>query len=165
MNDLISRQAAVEAIVNTVSRIGLHDNSEVARYGATFRQHEIIDIVENLPSAESDLDEQAEREKINEAHNEGYDVGYWAGRRDYEKKWIPVSKRLPEKDKEVLITYQYKEGEGDRSHSYIDITTYGDAYFGGRKCSFKEWRAPFEYFHSNYEVVAWMPLPDPWKGE
>lgn len=50
--DLISRQAAIDTIVNTVSEIGLHDNSEVARYGATFRQHEIIDIIETLPSAE-----------------------------------------------------------------------------------------------------------------
>lgn len=52
MDDTISRQAAIDAIVNTVSRIGLHDNSEVARYGATFRQHEIIDIIESLPSAQ-----------------------------------------------------------------------------------------------------------------
>ena len=52
MSDLISRQAAIDAIVNTVSRIGLHDNSEVARYGATFRQHEIIDIIESLPPAQ-----------------------------------------------------------------------------------------------------------------
>lgn len=52
MSDLISRQAAIEAIVNTVSEIGLHDNSEVARYGATFRQHEIIDIIEGMPSAQ-----------------------------------------------------------------------------------------------------------------
>ena len=51
-SDLISKQAAIDAIVNTVSHIGLHDNSEVARYGATFRQHEIIDIIENLPSAQ-----------------------------------------------------------------------------------------------------------------
>ena len=52
MSDLIDRQAAIDAIVNTVSRVGLHDNSEVARYGATFRQHEIIDIIETLPSAQ-----------------------------------------------------------------------------------------------------------------
>ena len=52
MDDVISRQAAIEAIVNTVSEIGLHDNSEVARYGATFRQHEIIDIIEGMPSAQ-----------------------------------------------------------------------------------------------------------------
>lgn len=50
--DCISRQAAIDAIVNTISEIGYHDNSEVARYGATFRQHEIIDIIENLPTAE-----------------------------------------------------------------------------------------------------------------
>ena len=80
-------------------------------------------------------------------------------------QWIPCSERLPEEDKEVLISYRYQDGEGDTSNSYIDITSYGDAYFGGRKCSFKEWRQPFEYFHANYEVIAWMPLPDPWKGD
>lgn len=52
MDDLISRQAAIDAIVNTVSEIGLYDNSEEARYGATFRQHEIIDIIEGMPSAQ-----------------------------------------------------------------------------------------------------------------
>ena len=50
--DCISRKAAIDEIVNTVSEIGLHDNSEVARYGATFRQHEIIDIIEGMPSAQ-----------------------------------------------------------------------------------------------------------------
>lgn len=53
--DCISRQAAIEAIVNTISDIGYHDNSEVARYGATFRQHEIIDIINNLPSAQPEI--------------------------------------------------------------------------------------------------------------
>ena len=52
MDDLISRRDAIDAIVNTVSRVGMHDNSAVARYGATFRQHEIIDIIETLPSAQ-----------------------------------------------------------------------------------------------------------------
>ena len=55
VGDMISRQAAINAIVNTVSEIGLHDNSEVARYGATFRQHEIIDIIECVPSAEPEI--------------------------------------------------------------------------------------------------------------
>lgn len=52
MSDLIDRQATIDAIVNTVSSIGRYDNSEVARYGATFRQNEIIDIIEKLPSAQ-----------------------------------------------------------------------------------------------------------------
>ena len=58
MDDLISRQAAIDAIVNTVSEIGSHDNSEVARYGVTFRQHEIINILEQLPSARSDVSDR-----------------------------------------------------------------------------------------------------------
>lgn len=84
---------------------------------------------------------------------------------DVEPRWIPVTERLPEEDKEVLISYRYKEGEGDTSHVDIDITTYGQMYFGGNKVGeMKHWRAPFEYFHSNYEVIAWMPLPEPYKG-
>ena len=81
-----------------------------------------------------------------------------------EPQWIPCSERLPEEDVEVLISYRYKEGEGDTSHTYIDITTYGQMYFGGNKVgNHKHWRAPFEYFVSNYEVIAWMPLPEPYR--
>ena len=81
-------------------------------------------------------------------------------------KWIPVSERLPEEDTEVLICYKYREGEGDTNHARIDITSYGDMYFGGNRIAqTKHWRQPFEYFALNYEVVAWMPLPEPYKGQ
>lgn len=81
-------------------------------------------------------------------------------------QWIPCSERLPEEDTEVLISYRYKDGEGDTSNVDIDITSYGQMYFGGNQVgNYKHWRAPFEYFESNYEVIAWMPLPEPWKGE
>lgn len=48
---------------------------------------EAADAIEELQKA---------HDAVNDAHNEGYDVGYWAGRRDYEPKWIPVTDRLPE---------------------------------------------------------------------
>ena len=83
MDDYISRQAAIDAIVNTVSEIGLHDNSEVARYGATFRQHEIIDIIEGVPSA------QPERKKpVFKTGESVYHVSYADGTGGFEKnKW------------------------------------------------------------------------------
>ena len=83
-----------------------------------------------------------------------------------ERKWVPCSERLPEEDTEVLISYRYKEGEGDTDHVNIDITSYGTVCFGGREIhTLKEWRQPFDYFHANYEVIAWMPLPTPYREE
>ena len=85
---------------------------------------------------------------------------------EFPNNWIPCSERLPEEDTEVLISYRYKEGEGDTDHVNIDITSYGTTCFGGREIhTLKEWRQPFDYFHANYEVIAWMPLPEPYKGE
>lgn len=80
--------------------------------------------------------------------------------------WISCDERLPKEDVEVLITYRYKKGEGDTSHTHIEITTYGQMYFGGNRVgNEKHWRQPFKYFESNYEVIAWMPLPEPYKEE
>ena len=84
----------------------------------------------------------------------------------FPNNWIPCSERLPEEDTEVLISYRYKEGEGDTDHVNIDITSYGTTCFGGREIhTLKEWRQPFDYFHANYEVIAWMPLPTPYREE
>lgn len=78
-------------------------------------------------------------------------------------RWIPVSERLPERDTDVLISYRDKKEKG---YTDIDITSYGNMYFGVRKVEgVKHWRDPFTYFSSNYEVVAWMPLPKPYKEE
>lgn len=76
--------------------------------------------------------------------------------------WIPVERGLPEDDVNVLITYADID---DDQYVGIDITNYGYAYLGGNKLDFKEWRSPFEYFGSNYKVVAWRPLPEPYKQE
>ena len=79
-------------------------------------------------------------------------------------QWIPVTERLPEEDKEVLITYKRKGDELDKPYSNIDITTYGQMYFGGNKVgNYKHWRSPFQYFKDNYEVTAWHPLPEPYE--
>lgn len=76
--------------------------------------------------------------------------------------WIPVEECLPEDDVDVLVTYADID---DEEYTDITITTYGTAYLGGNKLDFKEWRSPFEYFKTNYKIIAWRPLPDPYRPE
>ena len=215
--DLINRQDAIDAIVNKVSHIGLHNNSEVARYGATFRQHEIIDIIKSLPS-----EERKKGQWYLEHHvwfcdqcgkNPTKGMGYVQGTdelfdfcpncgtemqnakqelvkdsdglvkdlvkpmsseeavdlldnllgmtedsqgNDYDKalhmgidaikrsQWIPCSERLPEdKFKVYLVTVNCWDGK-----KLIE----NRVFYGN------------EYYWESEGIVAWMPLPDPWKG-
>ena len=76
--------------------------------------------------------------------------------------WIPVQDKLPEDDVDVLITYADID---DENYTDICITTYGYAYLGGHKLDFKEWKSPFEYFKTNYKVIAWRPLPESYQPE
>lgn len=126
MKDQIERQKAIEAIVNTVSEIGLHDNSEVARYGATFRQHEIIDIIEGMPSAQP------------------------------EPQWIPVSERLPENGKQVLV---YARSVHYALAKYDEMRE-ADGTYKKQWVTFDAWKP----FYAIKEVIAWMPLPEPYRG-
>ena len=67
--------------------------------------------------------------------------------------WIPVTERLPEEDGEYLVTsvYQYY-GDGRKTYK-----TTVDRW--SRNGAGKEWVAT-----SNDAHIAWMPLPNPWKG-
>jgi len=83
---------------------------------------------------------------VNDAHNEGYDVGYWAGRRDYEPKWISVEERLPEESANYL-TYGVFLPLGVKA---MDLCR-----FNG-----KGWVTA-----ATVEITHWMPLPEPPKED
>ena len=74
------------------------------------------------------------------AEGEIYDIEY--------SKWIPVSERLPEKNVEVLATTEW------------DAVTIAEMY------GVNDW-----FIHEGTtnaqtdEIVAWMPLPEPYKAE
>lgn len=71
-----------------------------------------------------------------------YKKGYEQGKADA-IKWIPVSERLPEMSEDILILLDdYK----NMSVGHYDITD-------------GEWYADVPF----YDVVAWMPLPKPYK--
>ena len=76
--------------------------------------------------------------------------------------WIPVEERLPEDDGAVLVSYVDID---DEQYADIAIATYGYAYLGSNKMDFKEWRSPFKRFRINYKVIAWRPLPEPYRPE
>ena len=79
---------------------------------------------------------------------DGFDYAKW---REYfcelppaEPHWIPCSERLPEYGKDVLSITQ--DDVYEVNHIIDDV--HG------------EW-----FWEDNGEVIAWMPMPAPWKGE
>ena len=69
--------------------------------------------------------------------------------------WIPVTEGLPEEHKEVLVTYDFR---GHRSLGTASM--YHDKSFHGYD---DEYLTPDGRKYR--KVVAWMNLPDPWKGD
>jgi len=78
------------------------------------------------------------------AEGEIYDIDY-----DPEQHWIPCSERLPEEGREVLTCLtDWKTGEQRRVVSY--------------RIDFNMWHG---YGRYNEKCVAWMPMPEPWRGD
>ena len=75
------------------------------------------------------------------------------------QRWIPVSERLPEIEKRVLILN--------------DDNRCGIAFLRRREDHWPdEWMIMYCLYDAdiwdegeNGKIVAWMPLPEPWKGE
>jgi hypothetical protein len=72
-----------------------------------------------------------------------------------EPRWIPVSKRLPDREEYIANNGRFIVSDGERSYSeYFDI--YDKKCFG----------EPTMYgFRVDRVVAAWMPLPEPYKAE
>ena len=73
-------------------------------------------------------------------------------------RWIPVSERLPQDMQRVLIWFEY--------YRYGDFNCMYQTYGFGYVCDGK-W-SPFingETGWQDYRIIAWQPLPEPYKEE
>ena len=80
--------------------------------------------------------------------------------------WIPCSERLPEDDRKQYIV--------QKTNGLIDIIGFTKDAYKLDKYDFKEYKGKkkqlffdydVEYGYIEYECEAWMPLPEPYKGE
>ena len=62
-----------------------------------------------------------------------------------ETKWIPCSERMPEDNTDVIVCFY--------SGTVTEMRYWGNGIFQGI------------YEHTAKTIVAWMPLPEPYKGE
>lgn len=144
MSDLIERDKVIEYCLKLID-VERKQGSDVMNYGQERinQTDAIIAFVENLPSARP------------------------------KGEWIPCSERLPEDIRPVLVTwkntdpasyYQYIVGKHfigtahyhrGKWYWYSSVTEDLLAEYG--KCDSEE-------FDEAIEAVAWMPLPEPWKG-
>lgn len=66
-------------------------------------------------------------------------------------KWILLSEKIPEMDDRVVVTTH-----GYDFHIWDCMSNRGDDYF---------WEDEEGLYHNKYEVVAWLPLPEPYEVE
>lgn len=74
-----------------------------------------------------------------------------------EQRWIPCApETMPENTDEVFVTYTVN----GKKQRYVETATWYDGDEGYWSSPWDEYRVP----GTKVEVIAWMPLPKPYKG-
>ena len=146
-NDCISRAEAINAISHAEVNFTVTSKIDFADYKREIQ--EIVDhIVEAQVKALNDLPSVTPQQKVG--------------------KWIPISERLPEKRGDYLVTQKATFTD----YVYISVAGYAlnlhdvDEYdFADKKrAGWYEYDSEWGYFEID-GVIAWMPLPKPYKAE
>lgn len=138
--DLISRQAAIDAIENTDwyhqnANKDMVSGANPDTHQAWYKADDVYKTLESVQSAQPEL------------------------------KWIPCSERLPKENGHYLVTFHQTATEEDLGFDMDDTDV--------RKMRYDTkhgWRTPRRIPSWINDavvstVLAWMPLPEAWKGE
>ena len=74
-----------------------------------------------------------------------------------EQRWIPCSERLPEEGRQVLV---YARSVHFALAKYDEMRE-ADGTYEKQWVTFDAWKP----FYKIKGVIAWQPLPEPWRGE
>lgn len=111
------------------------------------------------------------------AYDDSYDVVIHCETEEEQKKvierlksisWIPVDERLPEDERECLVTLEKVYGTPEIFMGIASYLKFGnDGYWNEKKYGYLEWDK-YSDGHGGtkiYKVVAWMSLPEPYKED
>lgn len=147
MSDLISRQAAIDSVHNYWKAMVATVPTETTKHGTAYDTKQLDEILEHnkklvgvingIPSEAGKViaEVKVDTDEIMKRVNEEI--------LPLIPKWIPVTERLPEKGTFALVTF------GEFRETAVDL------YIEAEK----------QWYYCGDDVIAWMPLPEPYREE
>lgn len=155
MSDLISREALIDSLYSCEELKGRKTTEAVAK---TIMEQPTVEAVPKSYAEQIRWERDVAVGQLNE-------IGCQFGQKMDEVKdklealqWIPCSERLPDDGENVLVWFEYfRYGDYNRLFQTTGISYVFDGEWSGFVNGSSGW--------SKLRIIAWLPLPEPYKGE